>query len=228
MNPMKVATRVLNGRRVGYFVDLVTLGSAETLKEALDYGYVTGKQSSLAAVAEGVLKAMIDGIKKDGNGRKIDDFVSINAFAKGSLKDICDELNKQDVKVSVRARMLKEFKVDTTAWSFVIEGSTGTFTIEVITTGEKLGEIVLGENVKLNGKGLTMGEGDSVSWSVPETGESGTVASAFVTSDATRITIARDGLQELFDAANDGKTIVFTARIGGKKAVKSATMKYVG
>ena len=228
MNQMKVATHVLNGRRVGYFVDLVTLGSAETLKEALDYNYVTGKESSLAAVAEGVLKAMIDGIRKDGNGRKIDDFVSINAFAKGSLKDICDELNKQDVKVSVRARMLKEFKVDTTQWSFIIEGSTGTFTIEVVTTGEKLGEIVLGEDVKLNGKGLAMGEGDSVSWSVPETGESGTVGASSITSDATRITIARDGLQELFVAANDGKTIVFTARIGGKKSVKSATMKYVG
>ena len=228
MNQMKVATHILNGRRVGYFVDLVTLGGAETLKEALDYGYVTGKESSLAAVAEGVCKAMIDGIRKDGNGRKIDDFLSINAFAKGSLKDICDELNRANAKVSVRARMLKEFKVDTTEWSFIIEGSTGTFTIEVVTTGEKLGEIVLGENVKLNGKELTMGEGDSVSWSVPETGESGTVASTFVTSDATRITIARDGLQELFDAANDGKTVVFTARIGGKKAVKSAVMRYVG
>ena len=228
MNQMKVATHVLNGRRVGYFVDLVTLGSAETLKEALDYGYVTGKESSLAAVAEGVCKAMIDGIKKDGNGRKIDDFISLNAFAKGSLKDICDELTKQNVKVSVRARMLKEFKVDTTEWSFIIEGSTGTFTIEVITTGEKLGEIVLGENVKLNGKELTMGEGDTVGWYVPETGESGTVASTFVTSDATRITIARDGLQELFKATNDGKLVVFTVRIGNKKSVKSAVMKYVG
>ena len=228
MNQMKVATHVLNGRRVGYFVDLVTLGSAETLKEALDYGYVTGKESSLTAVTEGVCKAMIDGIRKDGNGRKIDDFISINAFARGSLKDICDELTRANARVSVRARMLKEFKVDTTEWSFIIEGSTGTFSIEVITTGEKLGEIVLGENVKLNGKELTMGEGDSVSWSVPETGESGTVGASFVTSDATRITIARDGLQELFDAANDGKTVVFTVRIGNRKSVKAATMKYIG
>lgn len=228
MNQMKVATHVLNGRRVGYFVDLVTLGSAETLKEALDYGYVTGKESSLTAVAEGVCKAMIDGIRKDGNGRKIDDFISINAFAKGSLKDICDELTRANARVSVRARMLKEFKVDTTEWSFIIEGSTGTFSIEVITTGEKLGEIVLGENVKLNGKELSMGEGDSVSWSVPETGESGTVGASFITSDATRITIARDGLQELFDAANDGKTVVFTVRIGNRKSVKSAVMKYIG
>ena len=228
MTQMKVATGVLNGRRVGHFVDLVTLGSAETLKEALDYGYVTGKESSLAAVAEGVFKAMIDGIRKDGNGRKIDDFISINAFARGSLKDICDELTKANVRVSVRARMLKEFKVDTTQWSFIVEGSTGTFQIEVVTTGEKLGEIVLGENVKLNGKELTMGADDSVSWAVPETGLSGTVGSSYVTSDATRITIAHDGLLELFDAANDGKTVVFTVKIGNKKSVKSATMKYIG
>ena len=73
-----------------------------------------------------------------------------------------------------------------------------------------------------------MGAGDTVSWSVPETGLSGTVGASFITSDATRITIARDGLQELFDAANDGKTVVFTVRIGNKKSVKSATMKYVG
>ena len=228
MVTMKVSTMSLNGRTVGRFSDLVTLGSDATLQEALDYNYVTGKKSSLAAVAEGVFKAMIDGIKKDGNGRKIDDFVSINAFARGSLKDICDELAKANVKVSVKARMLKEFKVDTAQWSFIIEGSTGTFQIEVITSGEKLCELVLGENVKLNGMELTLGAGDTVSWAVPETGDTGTVAASFITSDATRITIARDGLQELFDAANDGKTVVFTVKIGNKKSVKSATMKYVG
>ena len=228
MVQMKVVAMTLNGRTVGRFIDLETLGSDATLQEALDYGYVTGKKSSLAAVSEGVCKAMIDGLKKDGNGRKIDDFLSINAFARGSLKDVCDELVKANVKVSARARMLKEFKVDTSEWSFIIEGSTGTFVIEVITTGEKLGEIVLGRDVKLNGKELAMGEGDSVSWSVPETGVSGTVDSSFVTSDATRITIARDGLQELFDAANDGKTVVLTVRIGNKKSVKSAVMKFVG
>ena len=228
MIPMKVQTRLLNGRRVGQFVDLVTLGSAETLKEAIDYGYVTGKITLLATNTEGVFKAMIDGIKKDGYGRKIDDFISINAFPRGRLSDICDELTKANAKVTVRARMLKEFKVDTTKWSFVIEGSTGTFTIEVVTTGEKLGEIFLGEDVKLNGRELAMGEGDTVSWAVPETGLAGTVAAQYVTSDATRITVARDGLQELYDAANDGKTVVFTVCIGNKKSIKSATMKYIG
>ena len=31
-----------------------------------------------------------------------------------------------------------------------------------------------------------------------------------------------------FDAANDGKTVVFTVKIDSKKAVKAATMKYEG
>ena len=60
MVTMKVAVGTLNGRHIGRFTDLETLGSDATLQEALDYGYVTGKKSSLAAVAEGVLKAMID------------------------------------------------------------------------------------------------------------------------------------------------------------------------
>ena len=97
-----------------------------------------------------------------------------------------------------------------------------------ITTGETLGVIHLGEDVLMNSNDLAMGEGDSVSWSVPETGASGTVSPQFVTSDIGRITIARDGLQELFDAANDGKAVAFTVRIGNRKAVKSAEMKYVG
>ena len=187
MTQMKVATHVLNGRRVGHFVDLVTLGSRETLKEALDYGYVTGKETSLATVAEGVFKAMIDGIRKDGNGRKIDDFVSINAFARGSLKDICDELAKGDVRVSARARMLKEFKVDTTQWSFVIEGSTGTFAIEVVTTGEADGEYRLGELGHLNGKDLPSteaGEELRVHWEVEGTDKSGDIPAGEDTPDA--------------------------------------------
>ena len=224
---IKIQTHDLAGRQVGRIVDLETLDSTATLKEAIDYGYVTGKQPVLASVLEGVLKAMVDGVKKDGNGRKIDEFLSINAFLRGRLEDICDEINRKTAKVSLRARMLKEFVVDTSNWSFVVEGATGTFQIEVITTGEKVGEIYLGGNVLLNGKNLTMGEGDTVKYLVPETGLERTVGANYITSDASRITIARDGVQELFDASNDGKTVVFTVRIGNKIARKSAIMRYV-
>ena len=49
--------------------------------------------------------------------------------------------------------------------------------------------------VNETGAELALGEGDTVSWSVPETGETGTVNASFITSGATRITIARDGLE---------------------------------
>ena len=117
---IKIQTHDLAGRQVGRIVDLETLDSTATLKEAIDYGYVTGKQPVLASVLEGVLKAMVDGVKKDGNGRKIDEFLSINAFLRGRLEDICDEINRKTAKVSLRARMLKEFVVDTSNWSFFV------------------------------------------------------------------------------------------------------------
>ena len=112
MTQMKVATHVLNGRRVGHFVDLVTLGSRETLKE---------------------------------------------------------------------------FKVDTTQWSFVIEGSTGTFAIEVVTTGEADGEYRLGELGHLNGKDLPSteaGEELRVHWEVEGTDKSGDIPAGEDTPDA--------------------------------------------
>lgn len=226
MVKIKIQTNDLNGRQVGHIIDLNALDSDATLQEALDYGYVTGKAPVLKSVLEGVMKAMVDGVKKDGNGRKIDDFLSINAFLRGRLEDICDEINRKTAKVSLKARMLKEFVVDTSSWSFEIEGSTGTFQVEVITTGEKIGEIVLGEDVLINGKNLTMGEGDTVKYLVPETGLERTVGASYVTSDASRITVGRDGLQELFDAENDGKTVVFIVKIGNKVARKSAVMRY--
>lgn len=227
MVKIKIQTHDLNGRQVGQIVDLETLDSNATLKEAIEYGYVTGKQPVLASILEGVLRAMVDGIQKDGNGRKIDDYLSLNAYLRGRLEDICDEVNKKTAKVSLRARMLKEFTVDTDGWSFVVEGATGTFQIEVITTGEKVGEVFLGKNILLNGKNLTLGEGDTVSYTVPETGLERTVGASYIESNASRITIARDGLQELFDAENDGKTVVFSVRIGNKLARKSAIMRYV-
>ena len=174
------------------------------------------------------MKAALDGVKRDGDGRKIDGYLSINAWPKGRIADVTDEVAKSDIKVALRARMLKEFKVNPSNFTIVVEGSTGTFAIQSITTGETLGVIHLGEDVLMNGNDLAMGEGDGVSWTVPVTGASGTVAPEFVTSDIGRITIARDGLRELFDAANDGKAVAFTVRIGGRKAVKSAEMKYVG
>jgi len=93
-----------------------------------------------------------------------------------------------------------------------------------ITTGEEVGVIYFNEDVAINGRELAMGAGDSITWVVPETGATGTVAAQHVTSDATRITIAKAGLADLFAAENDGCDAVFTVRIGNRKAVKSALL----
>ena len=227
MVKLVINTHDLNGHTVGQIMNQETLDGKATLQEAIDQGYVTGKPQVLLSIVEGVLKAMNDGVQKDGNGRKIDGYLSINAFLANRLEHICDEINRKNAKVNVRARMLKEFKIDTSGWSIVIEGSMGTFQLEVITTGEKVGEVRTGEDVLLNGKNLTLGEDDVVSFAVPEMGVERTVSAANLTSNATRITVARDGWQELFDEDYDGKTVVFTVKIGNKIARKSAVIRYV-
>ena len=216
----------LNGRNVGQIVNLESLDGDATLHEAIKRGYVTGKEPVLASIVEGVLTAMVDGVNKDGNGRKIDGYLSINAYLANRLADICDEINRKNAKINLRARMLKEFKIDTSGWTIIVEGSTGVFQLEVVTTGERLGEVVTGKDVLLNGKNLTLGEGDTVSFSVPEMGVERTVSASNLTSNASRITVARDGWQDLFDEDYDGKTVVWTVKIGNKVARKTAVVRY--
>ena len=227
MVKIKVQVYDLNGRKVGRIVDQKTIDSDATLDEALKFGYVVGQKPSIKANVEGVLRCMVDGIQRDGNGRKIDGFVSLNAYAKGVIKELTDEYTAKNVVV--RARMLKEFqsKVDAGKFSILIEGATGAFVIETVTSGEKSGEYVIGRNLMLNGTNLTMGEGDTLSYAIPETGVTGEVAASYITSAPTRITVARDGLQPLFDAGNDGKDVVFTLKIANKKATKIAVMRSV-
>ena len=220
-----IATHVLNGRRVGRIANLKTLDDVATIKEAVENGYVVGKPEVVRSQTCGVLKAMLAGLQRDGDGRKIDGYLSIHAFPKGKLADVTDEIVPGSIKVNARARMLKEFKFDPSDWSFIIEGSTGTLTVYVISTGEKAGEIVLGEDVMINGTELAMGEGDTLGWEVPDLSRHGNISASDITSDGTRITVDGDALAQLAgDPAADGKQIVFTLKIGGKKAVKSAVM----
>ena len=224
----RIITRMLGDQRVGYFDDQEALSSDLTIKEAIDGGYVTGKVTVITQMLEAVFGAMKDGVGKDGNGRKIDGYISINAFLRTYLKDVTDNVTRENAKVVLRARMLNKFDVDTSDWSFVIVDGMVNFLLEVITTGEETDVIHLGEDVMINGRGLELVDGDTVSWLVPEDGASGTVAASYITSDATRITIDRDGLQELYGHEEyDGKTIVFTVRIGNKIGTKRATMKVV-
>lgn len=221
-----IATQVLDGRRVGRIANMKSLDNDATLKEAVDYGYVVGKPEVVKSQVGGTLKAMLAGIARDGDGRKVDGYLSIHAFPKGKLADVTDEIAPGSIKVNARARMLKEFKFDYSNWSFTIEGSTGSLVVFAVSTGEKAGEIVLGEDIKINGKELAMGEGDTLSWEVPDLSRHGNVSASDITSDGTRITVDGDALAPLAgDPAADGKVIVFTLKIGGKKAVKSAVMR---
>ena len=224
----RVISQMLGDQRVGRFDDQEALSSDLTIKEAIDYGYVTGKVTVITQMVEAVFGAMKDGIQKDGNGRKIDDYLTIQAYLKAFLADPTDEITKENAKVVLRARMLKNFKVDPSDWAFSFVDGMVNFALEVITTGEETDVIHLGEDVMINGRGLELVDGDTVSWSVPEDGAHGTVADTYITSDATRITIARDGLQELYGKPEyDGKNVVFTVRIGNKFGTKKATMKVV-
>ena len=224
---MKITTHVLGDNRVGQIVENPGLDSDATVQEAIDYGYVVGKKEVVKAQAEGVLKAMFEGVEKDGNGRKIDEVISLQPFATGSLADPTDDITKEAIGARLVARMLKQMKLDSSSFSFIIEGATGALRITVITTGEDEGVIVLGEEVKLNGMEIKMGEGDSISYRIPESGVTGGIAPETITSEPTRITLAAEALAALAaDPANDGRDIVFTVKIGNKKIIKSAKMRF--
>lgn len=226
---LKIATKILGDRRVGQIVENPGFDSDATIQEAIDNGYVVGKKEVIKAQIEGVLKAMFKGVEADGNGRKIDEIISIHPYAVGSLEDPTDNVTKDKIGARLVARMLKQMKLDDSAFSFLIEGSTGNLRLTVITTGEEEGVIVLGEAVELNGFQLAMGEGDKVSYAIPETGVTGEIAEGMITTSKSRITIAAEALAELAaDPANHGRDIVFTVKIGNKKAVKSAALRING
>jgi len=222
---MTVVTSLLRGRRIGRFATRKTLTNDETVQEAIDGGYVVGKKESIGANAKGVLRAMAMGIQKDGNGRKVNEFVSLQPYAKCYLEDPTDSVTKDNCRVRVAARVLKEMQPDTSDWSFALEGaSSDTVNISTVTTGEEVGVVVIGENVELNGFGLSMGSGDTLKWSVVGTEKTGTVAAAKISSAWTRITVTGDALSELDSAAYAGKTIVFVLKVGNATVSKSATI----
>lgn len=220
-----IATHMLGDKRVGRIVDGKSLDNDATIQEAIDYGYVVGKKEVIGQAVKGVLKAMSDGVAKDGNGRKVNEFVSLQAFAKGRLDDITDEIDKSKITVRTVARALKELKPDTTGWGYTIEGSSSnTLSITSVTSGEVIGEVMVGAAVDMNGYGLTYNQmTDSVKWAVVGTSKTGTVLAEHITSDWTRLTVAAAAFGTLAPS-DKGKTIVFTVKIGGKTVVKSATL----
>ena len=215
-------THTLGDQLVGQFAEEDGLDTDATLSEALEYGFVTSMQKeALLAQIQGVFKAMIRGVETDGNGRKIDGFVSINPFARGRLDDICDEYTASVAKVVAIARMLKEFDIDTSDWSFVIEGSVGSIVVNVVTTGEAVGVVRSGEDIIINGLHLA---GASVGFELPDGHHYG-IAPEYVTSDESRVTIDKDGLADLAAHAADGDIVKFKVVVGNSIGYKSAIYK---
>lgn len=215
-------THTLGDQLVGQFAEEDGLDTDATLSEALEYGFVTSMQKeALLAQIQGVFKAMIRGVETDGNGRKIDGFVSINPFARGRLDDICDEYTASVAKVVAIARMLKEFDIDTSDWSFVIEGSVGSIVVNVVTTGEAVGFVRSGEDIMINGLHLA---GASVGFELPDGHHYG-IAPEYVTSDESRVTIDKDGLADLAAHAADGDIVKFKVVVGNSIGYKSAIYK---
>ena len=212
----------LGEHNVPVMIDRKTMDEAAVIQEAIDSGYVTGKASLITQNVKGVITAMCDGVAHDGNGRKIDGYLSLQPVAKGRLDDVTDPIDKDKISVELKARMLKETKLDTSDWEITCEGSTGNLTITSISTGETLGRVTILESVNLNGKSLKMSEGDSITWEVVGTSLSGTIPAALIYSDSTRITIASEAFAELELPELSGKTLVLKVKIGNNQAVKSA------
>ena len=212
----------LGEHNVPVMIDRKTMDEAAVIQEAIDSGYVTGKASLITQNVKGVITAMCDGVARDGNGRKIDGYLSLQPVAKGRLDDVTDPIDKDKISVELKARMLKETKLDTSDWEITCEGSTGNLTITSISTGETLGRVTILESVNLNGKSLKMSDGDTITWEVAGTSLSGTIPSALIYSDSTRITIASEAFAELELPELSGKTLVLKVKIGNNQAVKSA------
>ena len=212
------------------FVNKQTVPLDGAVKEALAGNYCTGQATLIRNFFFGIMQSMADGVRRDGHPRQIANFLTVYPVFKGEV-DLDRGYDPAVNGVMIRARLLNEMDLDITDWSFedVTEGKRS-FKLTSCTTGETDGEYRLGELGHLNGKDLPSteaGEELRVHWEVEGTDKSGDIPAAKLSSEIDRIDIAADALDELKDAANDGKSIVFTVRGNFSSAKISATLKYV-
>lgn len=202
----------------GRFVGLKFKTDNEVVDEAMRLNYVSGSKHTILANFAGVFKSMMDGVKRDASVRKIDEYLSLTPWSKCRIDDPCLNPKPGDIKVVMRARPLKEMRLKAKGWTIIIEGSDGSITIDSISSGETLGEIIEGEAIIFTGANFT--EPTALTWEIPETGDKGEIDVSTLRYDAT--TISADGLT--IEGA-EGKVIKFTLRMNGKKAMKTALYK---
>jgi len=224
---MRIQTHMLGDRRVGCFVDLKSLDTAATVKEAIGKGYVVGKQELVVSNVSGVVRSMTAGVSRDANGRKVDGIVSLQPSLRCKLADNCEPVTKDSVEAKLRARVLKDGQIDTTGWSFTVEGATGSLNVTSITTGEVMDEVVIGEAIDFNGSDLALAAAATLTWSATDGTQTktGSIDATKRTCTESRITTAADVLASLTGDTWDGKAIVFVLTSGNKKAIRSATLR---
>lgn len=217
MTVMKVSAHEISDSSglVGQFVGLKQKTDNEVVDEAIRMSYVSGQKHTILANFAGVMKSMIDGAKRDLNLRKIDEYISLIPWAKCRVKDPCESPSHDDIKIILRARPLKEMRLNTKDWTIIIEGSDGTISINTISSGETVGEILEGKDIVFTGANFTAPT--ALTWEVPETGDKGEVEVSTLRYDATTLTVPGLTIE-----GADGKVVKFTLRMNGKKAMKTA------
>ena len=211
------------------FVDKQTVELETSIDEAKNGLYVVGDKLLIKGYFTGLMRSAVDGISRDGLARQLGDFLTIYPVVKGEIdldKGWDDEVNS----ISIKARLLNEMTIDISDWEFVdVTEGRKPFKLESVKAGaeEKSGTVVIGEGVEMNGDSIPATADIRVEWAVEETGESGTIPAAKVTSTCTRVDITGDALAGLATEAHDGKTIVFTVRGNKAKATVKATLKFV-
>lgn len=200
---------------VGQFVGLKKKTDNEVVDEAIRMSYVSGQKHTILANFAGVMKSMLDGAKRDLNLRKIDEYISLVPWAKCRIADPCESPSHDDIKVILRARPLKELRLNTSGWTIVVEGSDGTISIDTISSGENVGEILEGRTFVITGANFSAPT--ALTWEVPETGDKGEIDVSTLDYDATTVTVPGLTIE-----GAEGKIVKFTLRMNGKKAMKTA------
>lgn len=202
----------------GRFVGLKSKTDNEIVDEAMRLNYVSGSKHTILANFAGVFKSMMDGVKREASIRKIDEYLSLTPWSKLRIDDPCLNPKPGDIKVVMRARPLKEMRLRTKGWTIIIEGSDGAITIDSISSGETLGEIIEGESIVFTGANFT--QPTALTWEIPETGDKGEIDVSSLVFDATTLTAPALSIE-----GAENKIVKFTLRMNGKKAMKTALYK---
>lgn len=212
------------------FVNKETVPLDTSIKEAIEGNFITGQESLVKGYFTGTLASMFQGVSRDGHPRTLAGLITLYIGVKGEI-DLEKGWDPEKNSLILKARLLKDLKLKTKGWEFqdVTPGKRA-FKLATVQAGAVKGVYELGKGGEINGDFLPnteLGEEIRVDWVVEGTDKSGTLDAELVSSNATRINIDAEALEELKSAEYDGKKIIFTVRGNFSNASIEATLKYV-